>query len=110
MSKYDPANPTKYLTYLYANNSYGWAMTQFLPKGGLEWVDPEEIDNILEYTEDYKYWALVECDLEYSRERHVNHNDYTLAPENVEIDGVRQLVVKNIPYIFRTSNIISLRE
>ena len=26
MSDYDPAQPTKYLTYLDANNLYGWAM------------------------------------------------------------------------------------
>ena len=50
MENYNPLQPTKFLTYLDANNLYGWAMAEALPTGGFEWVDPEEIDEILAYS------------------------------------------------------------
>ena len=34
--KYDPNEPTKYITYLDANNLYGWGMSKPLPTHGLE--------------------------------------------------------------------------
>ena len=34
---YDPRNPTNYITYLDANNLYGWAMSLQLPKSGFKW-------------------------------------------------------------------------
>lgn len=78
-------------------------------------MDSEEIDETLEYREDHKYGALVEYDLENSQRFHDSNNDYPLASENVEIDGVRKLVPsqskrENIPFIFRTSNTISHRK
>ena len=30
---YDDKKPSKYITYLHANNLYGWAMSQYLPYG-----------------------------------------------------------------------------
>lgn len=58
MSNNDPLQPTKFMTYLDASNLYGWAMTQPLPTGGFEWVDPEEIDEMLEHPADHKYSAI----------------------------------------------------
>ena len=92
MENHDPSKPTKYLTYLDANNLYGWAMSQPLPTGGFVWVEPEEIDKILSHPDDGVYGAMVECDLEYPQDLHDAHNDYPLAPENVEINMVRKLV------------------
>jgi len=34
---YDPSKPTNYITYLDANNRYGWAMSLALPKNGFKW-------------------------------------------------------------------------
>ncbi|CAG2190274.1 unnamed protein product [Mytilus edulis] len=82
MKNFDSSQPTKYLTYLDANNLYGWAMVQSLPTGDFEWVEPEEI----EYPDDHEYGAMVECDLEYPEKLHDAHNDYPLAPENVKIN------------------------
>ena len=35
---YDPNKPTKYITYLDANNWYGWAMSKPLPTGRFKWM------------------------------------------------------------------------
>ena len=34
--KYDPGLPSKYITYLDANNLYGWAISKPLPTHGFE--------------------------------------------------------------------------
>ena len=85
---YDPSKPSKYILDLDANNLYGWAMSQPLPTGGFEFVEPRLFD-------DYKWtdWLdlgkeigyVVECDLEYPEHLHDAHNDYPLAPERMDI-------------------------
>ena len=44
ISDYDPTKPSTYITYLDANNLYGWAMNEDLPTGGFCWVCEEKID------------------------------------------------------------------
>ena len=46
MKRYDKKTPSKYIMYLDANNLYGWAMSQFLPKGGLKWLSEKQIDKL----------------------------------------------------------------
>jgi len=41
--KYDETKPRKYLTYLEANNLYGWAMSQDLSTGGFDWMTEREL-------------------------------------------------------------------
>ena len=79
---YNPAEPTNYITYLDANNLYGWAMSQALPKGGFHWkrVMPTE-EEIKKKGADVKKGWILEVDLEYPEELHNLHNDYPLAPE-----------------------------
>ena len=36
--------PSNYITYLNANNLYGWAMSEDLPTGVFKWVSEKEID------------------------------------------------------------------
>ena len=40
-TSYDPEKPSKYFTYLDANSLYSWYMIQYLPNGGIKWIDPE---------------------------------------------------------------------
>ena len=79
---YNPAEPTNYITYLDANNLYGWAMSQNLPKSGFHWkrVMPTE-EEIKKKGADVKKGWILEVDLEYPKELHDMHNDYPLAPE-----------------------------
>ena len=84
MQFYDDKKLSKYITYLDANNLYGWGMSQYLPYGGFKWLNKEEIDkfdvNSIKENSSNKY--ILEVDLEYPDEL---HNDYPLAPEKLEI-------------------------
>ena len=84
--KYDESKPNKYITYLDANNLYGWAMCKKLPIDGFKWMDEEEMAN----------WrtggCILEVDLEYPEELHDLHNDYPLAPESLKVNKVEKLI------------------
>ena len=43
--RYDASKPTKYITYLDANNLYGWAMSKPLPTHGFKWMELSELEN-----------------------------------------------------------------
>ena len=45
MKEYNKSKPTKYLTYLDANNLYGWAMSQPLPINNFKWMSKKELKN-----------------------------------------------------------------
>ena len=84
--KFDPSQPSKFITYLDANNLYGWAMMKPLPVGDFEWMNEEELEN----------WKNIPCilevDLENPRERRVLHNNYPVAPERLWINNVEKLI------------------
>ena len=44
---------TMYIMYLYANNLYGWVMSQYIPTDGFKWFSEKAINkvNLAEYTE-----------------------------------------------------------
>ena len=80
-SDYDPTKPSTYITYLDANNLYGWAMSKDLPTGEFCWVSEEEID----LTKKSNKGLILEVDLDYPEHLHDKHNNYPLAPERLEI-------------------------
>ena len=45
MKDYDPDQPNKFISYLDANNLYGWAMCKPLPTKGFEWMEKDELKN-----------------------------------------------------------------
>jgi len=83
---YDSSKPSSFITYLDANNLYGWAMSKHLPTHGFEWMSDDELNN----------WrgmpCILEVDLEYPEELHDVHNDYPLAPESLKVGVVNKLI------------------
>ena len=86
MKDYDPDQPNKFISYLDANNLYGWAMSKPLPTDCFRFMNNEEMKN----------WesmpCILEVDLEYPEKLHDLHNDYPLAPERVTVNKVEKLI------------------
>ena len=76
---YDKNKPSTFVSYLDINNLYGWAMNEYLPYCGFEWL--ENIDNfdIIEINHKSPIGYFLEIDLEYLEELHELHNDFPLA-------------------------------
>ena len=83
---FDSSEPSKYIQYLDANNLYGWAMSKSLPTHGFKWMEEDERNNWKNYS------CILEVDLEYPKSLHDLHNDYPLAPEQVEVNKVKKLI------------------
>ena len=86
MKDYDPDQPNKFISYLDANNLYGWAMCKPLPTKGFEWMKREELKNWKSMP------CILEVDLTYPEHLHDLHNDYPLAPERVTVNKVEKLI------------------
>ena len=43
MKCYDSSKESKCITYLDANNLYGWAMSQYLPYSGFTWLNQKKV-------------------------------------------------------------------
>ena len=84
--EFDPADETKFISYLDANNLYGWAMSKQLSTSGFKWMTDDELD-------DWKHMSYFhEVDLENPEDLHNLHNDYLLAPEGIKIRNVEKLI------------------
>ena len=85
MKNYYPEKESSYISYLDANNLYGWAMSQKLPTGDFRWIPSPEYINLDSYDENSAKGLILEVDLEYPPELHRLHNDYPLAPEKMVV-------------------------
>ena len=92
--RFDPDAPTKYITYLDANNLYGWAMCNPLPVGNFEWMSDSELKNWKNHScsSIRPSGFILEVDLEFPEDLQDLHNDYPLAPERLKIGGVEKLI------------------
>ena len=81
----------KYIQYLDANNLYGCAMSQPLPVGKFKWLSEDEIKYYMKNPSKIRSCTL-EVDLEYPEELHDLHNDFSLAPEIVEVNDTKKLI------------------
>ena len=87
MKNYDNCKVSKSIMYLDANNLYGWAMSQYLPKDGFRWLTENELKkgkNLYDY-ENSKKGAILEVDLEYPKHLHDLHNDYPCGAEKIKV-------------------------
>ena len=66
---YDPKKASTFISYLDMNNLYGWAMNEYLPYGGFEWLDIDNFDirsiNECNSIEKGPIGYFLEVDLEY---------------------------------------------
>ena len=85
---YDPEKPNSHISYLDANNLYGWAMSQYFPIGGFRWVDDSQqlAKTIAEHPADGPEGYILQVDLEYPEDLHNAHNAYPLAPERLLVE------------------------
>ena len=76
MKFYDSGKESKYITYLYVNNLYGYTMSQYLPYSEFKWLNKKEINkfflNLI--CENSSKGYILEVDLEYPNELHKMHN------------------------------------
>ncbi|KRT85550.1 hypothetical protein AMK59_2282, partial [Oryctes borbonicus] len=82
----DPASPSTYLMYYDINAMYSWAMSQFLPSEGLEWV--EDAGNLnFDVPDDNQEGYILEVDLEYPQHIHDRQRDLPMAPTKQKPPG-----------------------
>jgi len=82
-SGYNEKIDDSYILYLDANNLYGYAMCEYLPKSGFKWNEETwKKESILQLNDEGSTGYLFDVDLEYPIELHDLHNGYALASEN----------------------------
>ena len=102
MTNYNPDKPSTFIQYLDANKLYGWAMSQSLPINGFKWIKDITKDTLMSILDKANYSMInpkkgdkgyiFEVDLEYPSELWDTHNDYPLAPERLNVNGVEKLI------------------
>ena len=94
MKNYDKNTTSSYLTYLDANNLYGWTMSQKLPVNGFEWVDDLsqfKEDFIKNYDENSDKEYIIEVNVEYPKNVLSLHSDLPFLPERKKIGTCNKL-------------------
>ena len=86
LEDFDETKENSFITYLDVNNLYGFALSQPLPIGKFEWIDPEQIFTVLNDNSE-KNGYILEVDLLYPEHLHDLHNDYPLAPDKTKISA-----------------------
>src|SRR5215469_15786808 len=67
---FDCNKPSSFITYLDANNLYGWAMSRQLPTHGFKWMKENKINNWGSITNQDRVGCILEVDLEYPNTLH----------------------------------------
>ena len=85
--RYSEASKNVNILYLDMSNLYGCAMSQYLPISNFKLVkNINEIEQkLMTIKSNSSTGYVVEVDLEYPQELHDIRNDYSLAPEKVNI-------------------------
>ena len=57
VTEFDPTKDSKFISYLDANNLYGYVMSKQLPTSGFEWMTDDELDDFDEL-DDTNIWVV----------------------------------------------------
>ena len=90
MKDYDESKESSYIQYLDANNLYGTAMSEKLPRNGFKWVNEKFVESYNKKNSDKGY--ILEVDVDYSSKLHKLHSDMSFLPERMKIDKTQKLV------------------
>lgn len=108
---FDPNKPSKFLTYLDANNLYGWAMSKYMPYGDFQWLNRNNLDilqYILKVDDDSPIGYILEVDIEYPQHLHDYHSDFPFLPVNEYVQGTKNrklLTTLKKKYVCHYSNL-----
>ena len=95
MKNYDKNIESSYLTYLDANNLYGWAMSQKLPVNGFMWYNDHLSDFNEEFIKNYDEKSdeayFIEVDIEYPKQLFGSHKKLPFLPERRKLEKVEKL-------------------
>ena len=89
LDDYDSTKPSSYITYLDANNLYGFAMSKPLPTGNFKFLKAPQILEIFTticnntYIPSEHEVKVFEVDIDYPQGLHNDHNDYPFLPERL---------------------------
>ena len=96
MKNYNKKNESSYLTYLDANNLYGWAMSLKLSVNRFLWYNEYlsdfDEDFIKNYNENSAIGYFLEVDVEYPKKLFSSHKDLPFLPKRKKIEKVENLV------------------
>ena len=111
MENYDESKESSYSQYLDANNLYGWAMSQKLPKNNFKWVEDTSRINeefIKNYNENSNKGYILEVDVKYLKKLPDLHSDLPFLPRRMKIDKCKKLVcnLQNKKKIYCTYKVI----
>ena len=86
-NRFSEANSEKCISYLDENNLYGWAMSQYHSYWRFKFLNQKKIEDfdVNSIGEKRSKGYILEVHLEYPDKIHYLHNDYTLAPEKIEV-------------------------
>ena len=94
MKNYDKNIESSYLTYLDANNLYGWTMSQKLPVNGFMWdkyLSEFNEDFIKNYDENSDVGYFLEVDVEYLKKLFTSHKELPFLPERRKLEKVENM-------------------
>ncbi|KAL4121528.1 hypothetical protein QTP88_014022 [Uroleucon formosanum] len=106
---YDDTKEKSWIIYQDCNNLYGWAMSQYMPYGGFNWVEPT-LNGLYDLDNTSPIGRVYEVDVSYPQHLHDHHNDLPFLPQNSMPRGskVRKLMAtfeKKINYVIHYRNL-----
>ena len=84
LNSYDSKQESKHIIYLEMNKEYGCAISKFISTNLFQRIDLKEF-YLNKYTNNNSKRVCSRIDLKYQKDFRKLHNDYTLAPEKIEI-------------------------